>query len=176
MKKRAILGAAAAAAVIPAAVLSVAGSAHSTPAAATCKYRVDGALPDHGCTPGATNPQVTEATISTTICVSGWTATVRPPLSTTEPQKVAAIAAYGARFGSNLKAYEYDHLIPLEVGGSPDDPRNLWPEPDAVLHGFGSFDKDDVENHLNALVCDGKMTLAAAQQIFEHDWRKGIAS
>ncbi|MBV8598859.1 MAG: hypothetical protein JO017_08565, partial [Actinobacteria bacterium] len=30
-------------------------------------------------TPGATNPDVTQATIGSTICVRGWTATVRPP-------------------------------------------------------------------------------------------------
>jgi hypothetical protein len=38
-----------------------------------------GALPDPACTPGALNPDVTPATIGATICMSGWTATVRPP-------------------------------------------------------------------------------------------------
>jgi hypothetical protein len=37
------------------------------------------ALPDRTRTPGALNPKVTQATIGTTICVRGWTQTVRPP-------------------------------------------------------------------------------------------------
>ncbi len=37
------------------------------------------ALPDPAKTPGALNPEVTQATIGTTICVRGWTQTVRPP-------------------------------------------------------------------------------------------------
>lgn len=141
---------------------------------APCRYRAYGALPDRACTPGATNPAVTQATIASTICTPGWTATVRPSLATTEPQKTAAIAAYGATFGTNLRAYEFDHLVPLEVGGSPDSPANLWPEPTALRHGYGSFDKDVVENETRAKVCAGAMTLAAAQALFEHDWRKGL--
>ena len=37
------------------------------------------ALPDPARTPGALNPEVTQATIGATICVRGWTQTVRPP-------------------------------------------------------------------------------------------------
>ena len=37
------------------------------------------ALPDPTRTPGALNPEVTQATIGATICVRGWTQTVRPP-------------------------------------------------------------------------------------------------
>jgi hypothetical protein len=28
-----------------------------------------------------------------------------------------------------MACYEEDHLSPLEDGGNPTDPRNLWPEP-----------------------------------------------
>lgn len=155
-------------------LVAVVVSAASSSASTGCRYRAFGALPDRACTPGALNPAVTQAIIGSTICTTGWTSTVRPALAVTEPQKVAAVAAYGARFGSNLRAYEYDHLVPLELGGATDDPRNLWPEPAAVIHGFGSFDKDVVENELRARVCSGAMTLAAAQHIFETDWRKGL--
>src|ERR1035437_3182978 len=44
-------------------------------------------LPSHTLTPGALNPAVTQATIGMTICVSGWTTTVRPPTSYTTPLK-----------------------------------------------------------------------------------------
>src|SRR4051794_16847852 len=39
-------------------------------------------------TPGVLNPDVTQATIATTICVHGWTRTVRPPSSYTGDLKL----------------------------------------------------------------------------------------
>src|SRR5689334_22685356 len=85
-------------------------------------------LPDPDCTPGAYNSAVTQSTIGSTICVSGWTATVRPPTSYTNPLKVQGIADYGYS-DTSVADYEEDHLVPLELGGSPRDPDNLWPEP-----------------------------------------------
>jgi len=79
-------------------------------------------------TPGAANPDVTQANIQQTICKSGWTATIRPPVSYTNNLKTEGIAAYGYS-DSKLKDYEEDHFIPLEIGGNPTDPKNLWPEP-----------------------------------------------
>ena len=38
------------------------------------------------------------------------------------------IAEYGYADTSTAD-YEEDHLIPLELGGAPRDPNNLWPEP-----------------------------------------------
>lgn len=143
--------------------------------AAACVYRDGGALPDRKCTPGSTNPAVTQGDIGATICKAGWTAVIRPPLAVTEPEKYRSMTAYGDRFGKSATVYEYDHLVPLEVGGAVNDPANLWPEPHAVTwrgKPAGSFAKDGVENHLNALVCSGKMTLARAQVVFETDWRK----
>jgi hypothetical protein len=52
-------------------------------------------LPDPHCTPGAISPAVTQANIESTICSSGYTETVRPPESITEPEKEASLAAYG---------------------------------------------------------------------------------
>ena len=51
-------------------------------------------LPDPACTPGSYNPDVTQSTIDSTICVSGWTSTVRPPTSYTNPLKEQGIADY----------------------------------------------------------------------------------
>ena len=70
-------------------------------------------------------PVVTQATIGSTICRSGWTATVRPPESITEPEKFASMDAYGD--SGSASSYEYDHDVPLELGGAVNDPRNLWP-------------------------------------------------
>lgn len=83
-------------------------------------------LPDPFCQPGATYSVVTQSTINSTICVSGWTSTVRPPTSYTNPLKVTQIAQYGYSDTSTAD-YEEDHLIPLELGGSPTSALNLWP-------------------------------------------------
>jgi hypothetical protein len=82
------------------------------------------ALPDPNRTPGAVNPAVTQENIDSTICVRGWTRTVRPPEEYTENLKRRQMREYGYT-DHHLSDFEEDHLIPLEIGGSPDDPRNL---------------------------------------------------
>lgn len=146
---------------------AVAGTAN----AATCSQRFL-PLPDPSCQPGATNPDVTQSTIGTTICVPGWTRTVRPPASYTNRLKIQQIGEYG--YGDTRTAdYEEDHLIPLELGGAPRDPKNLWPEPRFETGGSTAADKDTVENALKKKVCADAMTLAAARTIMAIDWRKG---
>src|SRR4051794_6243841 len=135
-------------------------STAGTPAyAATCSQS-HLPLPDPSCQPGATNPDVTQSTIGSTICVSGWTSTVRPPTSYTNPLKVKQIADYGYSDTSTAD-YEEDHLIPLELGGAPRDPNNLWPEPHAGSKN--AYSKDSVENALKKAVCDGQVNLVDAQ-------------
>lgn len=110
---------------------------------------------------------MTQANIGTTICTRGYTATVRPPTSYTEPLKREEMVAYGLQ-GQPLAAEELDHLIALELGGAPRDVANLWPEPwtgDANAHM-----KDAVENFLNREVCRGTMALAEAQRQIATDW------
>jgi len=125
--------------------------------------------PDPHCTPGAVNPAVRQSTISSTICRSGWTSTVRPAESITEPEKFASMAAYGLR--GLASAYEYDHVVPLELGGAVNDPRNLWPEPDYVPRsGFYRNPKDRMENVLKRMVCRGAITLAQAQRMIASNW------
>jgi hypothetical protein len=129
--------------------------------------------PDPALTPGAANPDVTQANIATTICVSGWTATVRPPAAYTTALKIRQIVAYG--YADRKTAdYEEDHLISLEIGGAPRDPRNLWPEPYTVAlpdrTSVGARVKDQVENYLHRQVCSGRMTLVAAQALMAGNW------
>lgn len=129
--------------------------------------------PDPALTPGATNPDVTQATIGSTICVSGWTATVRPPSSYTTGLKQTQIGQYGYT-DTNLADYEEDHLISLELGGAPRDPANLWPEPYTISlsdgRSVGARVKDQLENRLNDLVCSGEMPLAEAQADIATHW------
>jgi len=125
-------------------------------------------LPLISATPGATNPAVTQANIQKTICVSGYTATIRPPASYTTKLKNSQLAgAYKAYADKNPASYEEDHLISLEIGGNPTDPKNLWPEPYA---GTGARIKDQIENKLHDLVCANKMTLADAQKAIATNW------
>lgn len=114
-------------------------------------------LADPARTPGVLNPDVTQANIRSTICRHGWTATIRPPVSYTNALKAKQMRAYGET--GSLSDYQEDHLISLELGGHPTDPRNLWPEPYPR-----AAQVDRTENELNAEVCSGRLTLAEAQQ------------
>ena len=128
-------------------------------------------LPDPHCTPGSYNPDVTQSTIGKTICVSGWTATVRPPTSYTNALKVQGIADYGYS-DTSLADYEEDHYVPLELGGAPSDRGNLWPEPHAGSKN--STTKDGVETKLKNAVCAGKVTLTAARTAIRTDWTTAL--
>ncbi len=156
---------------LPARTSSAASTASTTPGstglAALSSCHSSGGLPDLKCTPGATNRDVTQANIQSTICVTGYTATIRPPASYTAPLKVQSIHDYGYN-DTNLSDYEEDHLIPLEVGGSPTSISNLWAQP-----RYGTYtadDKDSFENYLRAQVCSGSITLAEAQHEIATDW------
>lgn len=142
-----------------------------------CRVRVvDGraglVLPDSACTPGAVDPVVTQATIHQTICVRGYTATVRPPESNTGPAKHQSLIDYGLAYRSTI---EYDHLVPLELGGT-NSVSNLWAEPNTTAARGVNNPKDQVENTLRDAVCGGRVTLAAAQQAIAHDWTTSTAS
>jgi hypothetical protein len=123
-------------------------------------------LPDPNCTPGVIDPSVTQDNIQQTICVSGYTKTVRPPVSYTTPLKIEQMVLYG--WAGPRSDYEEDHLISLELGGHPRDPKNLWPEPYNIRHG--AREKDQIENLLHSRVCSGQMTLQEAQTAIATNW------
>ena len=124
-------------------------------------------LPDPTCTPGVSDPAVTQANIASTICVPGYTKTVRPTVSYTDKLKTQQMRQYG--YTDSIHLHEEDHLISLELGGSPSDPKNLWPEP-----GQSPNPKDKVENALHAAVCSGRLTLTEAQNRITTDWTTGL--
>lgn len=147
------------------------------PAAAVTAPRchvVDGKA-DRTCTPGALNPDVTQATIHSTICVPGWAAKVRPSATFTNRIKRQAMANYGIT--GPLSAVEGDHLEPIEDGGfpgdehNPDDPRNLaqiWPE--SWTGTPNAHTKDVDENMVHRAICSGKMTLKQGQDFILAKW------
>jgi hypothetical protein len=114
-------------------------------------------LPNSTRTPGAVNPAVTQQTIKQTICVASWIAKVRPPVSYTNALKLKQMKQYGA--GGKPSAYEEDQFIPLELGGAPKNPKNLWPEPYSQARH-----SDPLEKALKLKVCAGRLTLTAARK------------
>lgn len=115
-------------------------------------------LPDARLTPGAIRP-VTAGQI----CLAGGPAEGRPPVA----MQRAVFHEYGMD-GAPARNYEVDHLITPALGGT-DDIRNLWPEPYASTE-WNAHVKDELENHLHNLVCDGKLDLATAQRDMASNW------
>jgi hypothetical protein len=144
---------------------------HEDAPAGSCRHRsAQGRpLPDPACTPGAVDPAVTPATLARTICVSGYTGRIRPPVSVTGQEKRLSARAYGYR--ESLATAEYDHLVPLGLGGDPNDARNLWLEPnDDASATTNTNGKDAVEETLHAAVCAGRVGLAPAQRAIAANW------
>ena len=67
------------------------------------------------------------------------------------------MAEYGV--SGSPSDFQEDHLISLELGGAPSDPRNLWPQPRPWADRV-----DQTENDLRAAVCAGRLTLEEAQR------------
>lgn len=64
--------------------------------------------------------------------------------------------------------YELDYLVTPDLGGAP-DARNLWPE----RYGSRVWNarvKDQLEDLLPQLVCQGEVDLATAQRDIATDW------
>ncbi len=124
-------------------------------------------LPDLKRTAGDIDPAVTQQNIHSTICVKGYTKTVRPPSYYTNKLKKAQITEYGYA-DTNPQHYEEDHLIPLSIGGSPNDPQNLWPQP--RLSEWNAQKKDILELRIYKLVCDGVVPLGEARLALAQNW------
>jgi hypothetical protein len=117
--------------------------------------------------PGALYAGVTQANIATTICVSGWTATVRPSTSYTQGLKKLMLSRAGVDPKEAVK-YELDHFVPLAIGGHPRSEDNLW-----LQRWDGEWNarvKDRLERKLQVMVCAGRITLHAARTAVQDDW------
>ncbi len=88
-----------------------------------------------------------------------------PPVSPSIQQ--AVFREYGVPVSSK-DSYQVDYLISPTLGGT-DDIRNLWPEPYS-LTSWGAHAKDDLEDHLHEMVCQGKLPLSTAQNEIAGDW------
>src|SRR5438132_5486959 len=90
-------------------------------------------LQDPACTPGAVFAGVTVKQV----CRPGYSSSVRHVPGS---EKLAVFAEYGFAGGHHGGAYEVDHLISLELGGS-NAIENLWPEAASPKPGFHQKDK-----------------------------------
>jgi len=120
--------------------------------------KVNGPMQDQACTPGA----VLNVTAKQ-VCKSGYSKSVR---NVSTKIKNQIFREYGIK-SHPTGAYEVDHLISLELGGS-NDVSNLWPEAAKPTPGF--HEKDKVENYLHAQVCKGAITLGEAQKEIAINW------
>lgn len=123
----------------------------------------EGGKADRRCDPGVPNPVVTPETLKDTICRPEWVEEVRPPWNYMKPLKLFDMGKYGLQGG--IDEYWYDPLIPLELGGSPTNPDNLWPQPVEA-----SYRKNTDGGRLKDRVCAGTMGLAAAQEQIVAEW------
>jgi len=119
-------------------------------------------LPDPRCTPGAIRSGVPLATI----CASGYSRSVRPPESFTEPLKLRQMLAYD--LPGSPRDYEEDHLVPLSIGGAPRDPRNLWPEPRSGPNN--AEQKDQLETWAARMACSRRIPLGRLERGMASDW------
>ncbi len=124
--------------------------------------------PDPALTPGAVDARVTQANIQQTICVHGYTKTVR---HTSGKLKALIYRRYGGR--ALFPHAEVDHRIPLEVGGR-DVAENLWIQP-YDSQPWNAHGKDHLENVIAHKVCVGELTLQEGQAVFLGDWREGYS-
>ena len=121
-------------------------------------------MPDMGCTPGATDPLITPANVLTTICRTGYAASVQLSASSAASLKRQLMVAY--HLTGPADDYELDHLVPLEVGGAPFAATNLWPQPNTHPATSVANVKDPVEDYVHHAVCTGAMTLTQGQEVF----------
>lgn len=109
------------------------------------------------------NPDVVPATVSQTICTSGYTKSVRPSTSFTNGIKKRFMREQTMDFDTDKGRFELDHITPLALGGHPRNPRNLTLQ---VWEGHeGARRKDRLEVKLQCLVCSGDVPLNVSQDV-----------
>lgn len=121
------------------------------------EYGTGPLVPNTNLTPGA----VGAVTVSQ-ICASDEPPERRPPPS----MQQAVFHEYGMD-DAPAQEYEVDHLITPALGGT-DDIRNLWPE--SYRPEWNAHVKDELEDRLHDLVCQGKLDLGTAQRDMAANW------
>jgi hypothetical protein len=127
--------------------------------------RDGGELPDPHCTPGAVGETKVDL-----VCNPKFQAAHR--VDTTKARLIA-MQAYGVRI-EDSGVTEYDHRIPLSIGGANATP-NLWPQRSDIANARPLYrnTKDAIEYTVWYAVCRAHtVPLAQAQKAFMGDWRR----
>jgi hypothetical protein len=128
------------------------------------RYR-DGALgSDRHCAPGTLNAAVIGHTAGT-ICDPRWLAsTSSSHLAPATRQRL--VIEY--QLPGPVITYVVAHVVPIEDGGSPTNPRNLYVLP---LNGWGGErTKAVVAGKLHDEICAHRLTVAEAAKTLEGNW------
>jgi hypothetical protein len=119
----------------------------------------DRSVPNRTLTPGATRP-----VRLSDVCAMPHEEVIRA-VSTDLQRKV--FEEYGIA-NPRVEDYEVDYLIAPGLGGT-DDIHNLWPEP-STPSPWNAHKKDELEERLHQMVCDGELELTTAQRAIANDW------
>lgn len=114
------------------------------------------ARPDPNLTPGVVGMIDVNA-----VCQQDSRVRAQIPFAT----QVQVYAEYGIPYSASAN-YGLDYLIPLQIGGAA-VPANLWAAP---INGIGFHQKEQLNFKLRAVVCQGQLPLAQAQQQVASDW------
>ena len=118
-----------------------------------------GPKPKANLTPGETRP-ITLAQV----CRSPEAEVISTDVPLETRRKV--FAAYGID-PAKADQFEVDYLITPDLGGAASI-RNLWPQPYSAR--WNARVKDELEQRLHDLVCQGKLDLSTAQRDLASDW------
>jgi hypothetical protein len=118
----------------------------------------EGPKPKAGLTPGETRP-ITIAEICRNPQAEVITANIP------EETRRKVFSEYG--IDARTDRFEVDYLITPDLGGAQSI-RNLWPQPYGAR--WNAHVKDELEQRLHQLVCEGKVDLPTAQHDIAADW------
>ena len=113
--------------------------------------------PNAQLTPGSLNPRVRQTTVRQTICSPAWLEAQRPAASFDRSITRRITASYGL---GSASGYVLDRLVPIELGGSPHDARNIWPQLPQPAKA-----RDRLEHTLHTRICNNTITLAHARAL-----------
>jgi hypothetical protein len=131
----------------------------------SCLAGRGGTEPDPICTPGSVG-----TTDQGLVCAPRFQEQRRPDGRAWTNPRTIAIVAYGID-EKDLPRVQYDHRIPLSLGGA-DDTSNLFPFVSDLPGNTSHNSKDAIEYSAWYAVCKSHTaTLDAAQRAFMGDWR-----
>jgi hypothetical protein len=136
-----------------------------------CRWRLypDGAIgADPHCAPGLLNPAAA-AHPKVTICARSWLAAAQrsAPSAQHDNDQLDKLLIEYQLPGSPL-TYTIAHVVPIEDGGSPISPLNLYPLP---IEGYGGAETQAIiADQLHQQICAGKTPVQRAAQLLEGDW------